>query len=147
MELPDDLGGQHKIDVVDGAGSVLGSTAVVILPTLESIGPLRLRAGEEVKIHLKGLGWTTYDNTYTVTYDNGYVGYICGFSTAGDIWFTLPVVGAPGTHLIDLYPTIYKTKDPSRMPRGVYSIPQLTYADDHPQRRTPAVRLAVEIVE
>jgi hypothetical protein len=33
------------------------------------------------------------------------------------------------------------------MPRGVFSVPQLTYTDDHPQRRTPAVRMAIEIVE
>lgn len=146
MELPDDLGGQHKVDVV-AKGQVLATTGVVILPQLVSLSPTQLRAGEKVAIHLKGLGWTTYDNTYTVTYDNAFIGYVCGFSTAGDVRFDLTVTGAPGTHLIDLYPTIYKAKDPGRMPRGVFSVPQLTYADDHPRRRIPAVRLAVEIVE
>jgi hypothetical protein len=145
LEVPDDLGGQHKIDVV-ADGRVLAATGFVVLPALHAFEPRRVRAGEKVAIRLKGLGWTTYDNTYTVTYDNAFIGYVCGFSTGGDVPFTLTAVGGPGTHLIDLYPTIYKARDPSRMPRGVYSVPQLTYADDHPQRRTPAVRLAIEIV-
>ena len=146
MRIPDDLGGQHKIDVIDADGTVLGSTGFVVLPQLVSIGPTKVRVGEKVAIHLKGLGWTTYDNTYTVTYDNAYIGYVCGFSTAGDVRFTISATGVPGTHLIDLYPTIYKAKDPGRMPRGVFSVPQLTYADDHPRRRTPAMRLAIELV-
>jgi hypothetical protein len=146
LEVPDDLGGQHKIDVTDADGNALGSTGFVILPQIHSVGPLRVRVGERVDVHLKGLGWTTYDNTYTVTYDNAYIGYVCGFSTAGDVSFTVAATGGVGTHLIDLYPTIYKAKDPGRMPRGIISVPQLTYADDHPGRRIPAVRLAIEIV-
>jgi len=59
--------------------------------------------------------------------------------------FRLPATGAPGTHLIDLYPTIYRAKDPGRMPRGVYSVPQLTYADDHPGEDLPAFRYAFEV--
>ncbi|TAK24555.1 MAG: hypothetical protein EPO26_04865 [Chloroflexota bacterium] len=146
MTIPDDLGGQHKIDVIHG-DQVLASTGVVIVPALVEAAPRRLRVGEKIDIHLKGLGWTTYDNTYTVTYDNAYIGYVCGFSTGGDVRFTVTATGVPGTHIVDLYPTIYKEKDPSVMPRGMFSVPQLTYRDDHPQRRTPAVRLAFEIVE
>ena len=143
--IPDDLGGQHRIDVVvDDA--VAGATGVVILPMLVTFEPRRVRAGEHVDLHIKGLGWTTFDNTYTVTYDNAHIGYVCGFSTNGDIRFKLTAVGAPGTHLIDFYPTIYRSTDPGRMPRGVYSVPQLTYTDDHPGRRTPAIRLSLEIL-
>jgi hypothetical protein len=143
--IPDDLGGQHRIDIAQ-KDEVLGSVGLVILPTVISFGPRHVRAGEQVRLHLKGLGWTTFDNTYTVTYDNAHIGYVCGFSTNGDMPFKITAVGAPGTHLIDLYPTIYRSTDPARMPRGVYSVPQLTYADDHPGRRTPAIRLSFEIV-
>jgi hypothetical protein len=146
LDIPDDLGGQHRIDVVDDDECVRGATGLVILPALVSFGPRRVRAGERLRIHVKGLGWTTIDNTYTVTYDNSHIGYVCGFSTGGDVRFEVTATGAPGTHLIDLYPTIYRSTDPGRMPRGVYSVPQLTYADDHPGRRTPAIRLAFEIV-
>jgi hypothetical protein len=146
IAIPDDLGGQHRIDIVVDDQHVLAATGLVVLPSLVSFGPRRVPAGERLTIHLKGLGWTTVDNTYTVTYDNAHIGYVCGFSTNGDIQFALTATGVPGTHLIDLYPTIYRSTDPGRMPRGVYSVPQLTYADDHPGRRTPAIRLAFEIV-
>ena len=33
------------------------------------------------QVHLKGVGWTQLDNTVAVTYDNGYVGYGCGFNS------------------------------------------------------------------
>ena len=141
MTIPDDLGGQHKVEVLSG-DQVLAATGMVIEPSVVSISPTVVRAGDKVTVHLKGVGWTTYDNTYAVTYDNSYVGYVCGFSTNGDVQFTITATGAAGTHILDLYPTIYKGSDP--MPR-VYSVPQLTYAQDHPQRITPAIRLSIEI--
>ncbi|MHB1415532.1 MAG: hypothetical protein ACYC1C_09780 [Chloroflexota bacterium] len=143
MKIPDDLGGQHRIEVVSG-DKVLAAAGLVIEPSVVSVSPTHVKAGDQIQIHLKGLGWTTYDNTYAITYDNSYIGYVCGFSTNGDVQFTVTATGGTGTHLIDLYPTIYKGKDPQ--PR-VYSVPQLTYADDHPQRTTPAIRLSVEIGE
>jgi hypothetical protein len=143
MTIPDDLGGQHRMEVLAG-DEVLGGAGLVIQPSVLSVSSTRVRAGEEVKIHLKGLGWTTYENTYAVTYDNSYIGYVCGFSTNGDVQFSVTATGQRGTHLIDLYPTIYKGKD--LQPR-IYSMPQLTYASDHPQRITPAMQLAIEIVD
>lgn len=141
MKIPDDLGGQHRIDVMQGEKAI-AAAGLVIQPSLVSYGPNTLKAGEEISIHLKGVGWTTYENTYAVTYDNSYIGYVCGFSTAGDIQLTVTATGAPGTHIIDLYPTIYKGQD--QQPR-IYSVPQLTYATDHPQRITPAIRLTVTV--
>ena len=143
LRIPDDLGGQHQIEVRAGE-DLLGSVGLVIQPSIVSIGPLRVRQGEEISFHLKGVGWTTYDNTYAVTYDNAYIGYACGFSTNGDVRFNVTATGDPGTHIVDLYPTIFKGKE--EMPR-VYSLPMLTYADDHPARITPAIRASVEILE
>jgi hypothetical protein len=143
ITIPDDLGGQHRIEVV-ADGRALASTGLVIEPSVIAVTPTRVRAGETVHLHLKGVGWTTYDNTYAVTYDNAYIGYVCGFSTNGDVEFTITATGMPGTHLIDLYPTIYKGED--QQPR-IYSVPQLTYATDHPQRITPAIRLSIEVIQ
>jgi hypothetical protein len=143
MLIPDDLGGNHRIEATVN-DEVQAVTNLVVIPSLESVSATELRAGDELEIHLKGLGWTTYDNTYTVTYDNASIGYVCGFSTNGDVVFKLLVTGEPGTHLIDLYPTIYKGEEP--MPK-IFSLPQLTYAQDHPMRTIPAIRLTVEIVE
>jgi hypothetical protein len=140
--IPDDLGGNHFIEARQG-DDVMAVTGLVILPSAVSCTE-RARVGDRIDIHINGISWSTIDNTYTVTYDNAFIGYVCGFSTFGDVKFSLTATGAPGTHLIDLYPTIYKGKD--EMPK-VYSVPQLTYADDHPQRRTPAIRFSVQIDE
>jgi hypothetical protein len=51
--------------------------------------------------------------------------------------------GAPGTHLIDLYPGIYE--GPATEPQQLYRTPQLTYADDHPGNKIPALRFAFEV--
>ena len=142
VTIPDDLGGNHRIDAMVG-DDVVGATNVMVIPSLVSITPTQVRAGEVIEIHLKGVGWTTYDNTYTVTYDNAHIGYVCGFSTNGDVVFRMTVTGAPGTHIIDLYPTIYKGEEPT--PK-TFSVPQLTYSQDHPGRPLPAIRLSVEIV-
>lgn len=142
FKVPDDLGGSHRVEVCWGA-DVLAATAFVILPSVVSF-TRTVRAGDQIAVHLKGGGWTTYDNTYAVTYDNSYVGYACGLSTGGDMQFHFTATGAPGTHILDLYPTVYKGKD--EMPR-IYSLPQLTYTTDHPVRKTPAIRLCVEVVE
>lgn len=143
MTIPDDLGGNHLIDAMVG-DQVVGAVNMMIIPSVVDIAPVTAKAGEEIEIHLKGLGWTTYDNTYTVTYDNAHIGYVCGFSTNGDVVFKMIVTGEPGTHLIDLYPTIYKGEEPT--PK-TFSVPQLTYAQDHPERPLPAIRLSIEIVE
>ena len=76
------------------------------------------------------------------------MGYACGFNTNGDVTINLVATGNPGTHLIDLYPAIYRGKD--RVPWN-YQTPFLTYARDFPALshgyRLPAYRLAIEIVE
>ena len=142
MTIPDDLGGNHRIEAMAG-DEVVGGVNLMIIPSLVSISPTTVKAGDEIEIHLKGLGWTTYDNTYTVVYDNSHIGYVCGFSTNGDVVFKMLVTGDPGTHLIDLYPTIYKGDEPT--PK-TFSVPQLSYADDHPMRPIPAIHLSIEIV-
>ena len=139
--IPADLGGQHRYEVFQG-DKVLAAANLVIEPSVVSVSATTVKAGDQITIHLKGVGWTTYDNTYAVTYDDSYIGYACGFSTAGDVSFKVTATGAPGTHIIDLYPTIYKGQD--AQPK-VYSIPQLTYQTDHPQRKTPAIRLSIQV--
>jgi hypothetical protein len=122
---------------------LLAVTCLVVMPKLLTYTS-KAKAGERIHVHLHGTGWSTYENTYAATWDNSYIGYACAFSTQGDMQFFFTATGAPGTHLLDLYPTIYKGAD--EMPK-VYSLPQLSYTDDHPERKTPAFRLAVEITE
>jgi hypothetical protein len=94
---------------------------------------------------LKGVGWTEYDNIYIATYDNAYMGYACGFNSQGDVVINFTASGAPGVHIIDLYPGIYQ--GPPTEPQLLYRQPQLTYADDHPGNKIPALRFTFEVTE
>jgi hypothetical protein len=142
LSIPEDLGGRHAIEVRSG-GKTLATTYFVIETSIVSMTPASGRPGTPVTIHLKGVGWTEYDNIYVATYDNAYMGYACGFNTAGDVVIHFTAAGAPGVHLIDLYPGIYQ--GPQDQAQQLYRLPQLTYADDHPGNKIPALRFSFEV--
>ncbi|MEW6047605.1 MAG: hypothetical protein AB1609_14165 [Bacillota bacterium] len=140
----DDLGGPHRIEA-RASGGVSAATDFAITPSAFDIEPSSGPAGTVATIHLKGVGWTETANIYTLVYDNGYVGYACGFNSQGDVTIYLPMTGEPGWHFIGLYPGIYKGKDAGGVENS--RIPQLTYADDHPGEKLPAFRFAFRITE
>ena len=141
LDVPDDLGGLHTISVRAG-DRLLARTHFVIETSVVSISPTSGPAGTPVTIHLKGVGWTDYDNIYIATYDNAYMGYACGFNSRGDVIVNFTAAGPPGVHLIDFYPGIYQGPEGSQQ---LYRLPQLTYADDHPGNHIPALRFAFEV--
>jgi len=147
IQIPDDLGGWHVVKLVTG-DRVLMEAPFHVEQSLVVVSPKRLKIGDPFTIRIKGSGWTELDNTVAVTYDNAAMGYACGFNSNGDITINLVATGEPGTHLIDLYPAIYKGKD--RVPWN-YQTPFLTYAQDFPALslgyRLPAYRLAIEVIE
>ncbi len=140
--VPDDLGGRHALVLRSGDRNV-ARTSFAIETSIVSITPASGPAGTPVTIHLKGVGWTEYDNIYVATYDNAYMGYVCGFNSQGDVIMNFTAAGQPGAHLIDLYPGIYQ--GPANAPQQLYRLPQLTYADDHPGNKIPALRFTFEI--
>jgi hypothetical protein len=141
LTIPDDLGGLHSVSVRAGK-ETLARAYFVIETSIVSISPTSGPAGTPVTIHLKGVGWTEYDNIYVANYDNAYMGYVCGFNSRGDVVINFTAAGSPGVHLIDFYPGIYQGPEGSQQ---LYRLPQLTYADDHPGNRIPALRFAFEV--
>jgi hypothetical protein len=141
LGIPDDLGGLHSVSIRSG-GRTLAKAYFVVETSVVSFSPTSGPSGTPVTIHLKGVGWTDYDNIYIATYDNGYMGYACGFNSQGDVVVNFTAAGAPGVHLIDFYPGIYQGPEGSQQ---LYRLPQLTYADDHPGNHIPALRFAFEV--
>jgi hypothetical protein len=139
VAIPDDLGGLHGLALRDG-DRTLAQGHYVIETSIVSITPTSGPVGTPVTIHLKGVGWTEYDNIYVATYDNAYMGYACGFNSHGDVVINFVAAGQPGVHLIDLYPGIYQ--GPPTESQLLYRTPQLTYADDHPGNKIPALRFS-----
>jgi len=142
VTIPDDLGGLHGLAVRNG-DKTLGRVFFVIETSIASISPTSGPVGTPVTIHLKGVGWTEYDNIYVATYDNAYMGYACGFNSQGDVVINFHASGTPGQHIIDLYPGIYQ--GPPTETQLLYRQPQLTYADDHPGNKIPALRFTFEV--
>ena len=142
VKIPDDVGGLHRVALRSDDGP-LARAFFVVETSVVSITPASGPAGTPVTIRLKGVGWTEYDNIYVATYDNAYMGYACGFNSQGDVVINFTAAGEPGDHVIDLYPGIYQ--GPPTEPQQLYRLPQLTYADDHPGNKIPALRFTFEV--
>lgn len=149
VSIPDGLGGWHVIQLMQD-GQVKAQVPFFVKRSVAGISSLKVKAGRPFTIHLKGVGWTQLDNTIAVDYDNSYVGYGCGFNSNGDVVLNLVATGAPGTHLIDMYPLLY-TQQPSYANTPYGMVPVLSYAQDLPGLalgyQLGAIRLAIEVVE
>src|SRR5215510_14627304 len=84
VTIPDDLGGLHGLALRDKEKTI-GLAHFVIETSIVSMTPNSGTVGTPISIHLKGVGWTEYDNIYVATYDNAYMGYLCGFNSHGDV--------------------------------------------------------------
>lgn len=147
FEIPDDLGGWHVVKLVQ-TEQVLAEVPFFVERSLMGVTPVRVKAGEVFTVQVKGVGWTELDNGVAVTYDNAFIGFACGFNSRGDVTMNLIATGAPGIHLIDLYPMIYQGH--GKPPWG-YQVPILSFKEDAPGLglgyNLPALRLAIEVIE
>lgn len=147
VSIPDDVGGWHTIQVIQG-GTVKASVPYRLDQSVAGTTPIKVKRGQHFTIHLKGVGFTELDNILAVTVDNAYIGYACGFFSAGDTLIDLIASGEPGTHIVDVTPTIYKQKGSDQWYGGT---PFLTYRTDYPMLalgyRLPAYHFAYTIVK
>lgn len=148
IQVPDDMGGWHIVRAIEGK-TVLVETPYFIQGSVADIAPRRVKEGETFTIRLKGVGWTEVDNAVAITYDNAYVGHACGDGCMGDTTITLKASGGPGTHLIDLYPTVHRQPGTRPMDEAFFDLPLLTALQDHPGQRLgyelPVFHLAIEV--
>lgn len=141
VNAPSDYAGPHRITATSG-----DKVAEAYFSLYASIAGFtaQAKAGQDVSIHMEGVGWTIQGKTYAVVYDNVYLGYGCSFSTKGDIQLHLPAAGTPGVHIIDLYPAVYEGQDPTP---NIYSRPNLTYLHDHPGGTLPAFHFTLVVTD
>jgi hypothetical protein len=180
VTIPDHLGGWHVIQIKQGdsieaqasfyvkesimpfydkAGKVIGmglakadrsGSAEAFARGGAGVPSTKFKAGEEITISMKGIGWTQLDNTRAVTYDNSYVGYGCGFNSNGYMVIHIRATGAPGTHIIDLHPLLY-TQQPSFANTPYGMVPLLSSDRDDPGLalgyQLPVVHFAITITK
>jgi len=116
------------------SGEEVAATTLAVDRTALPLARREYRVGEEILVHLKGIGWTETDNIVSIVYDNSWIGYACGFNTDGDVVIRVRATGAPGWHYIDIYPTLYRYRNYSQTMElpFLFRYPMLSW-QDHPQ--------------
>ena len=95
---PDDFGFGH--DVVIQKAARLFTQANFNIDMSVSASPKSGPLGTPITIEMKGIGWRELENSWTLSYDNAFTGWISSVTTQGTARFTIPATGAPGTHVI-----------------------------------------------
>jgi hypothetical protein len=151
LPTPDDLGGPHTI-TASGSGNATATAQYTITPNAFPISPQIAAPGQQVTVHLKGVGWTQTANIYTLVLDNNYIGYACGFNSQGDVTIHILAPGTPGIHYADLYPAIYQgnlfgsaaAQNALGGNVSYFQIPMLNVID-HPGEQLPAFHLTFQV--
>ena len=95
---PDDFGFGH--DVVLQKGARLYTQANFNIDMSVEVSPRSGPPGSPIQISMKGIGWRELENSWTLSYDNAFTGWISSVTTQGSARFTIPATGAPGAHVI-----------------------------------------------
>ncbi len=179
VTVPNNLGGYHVIQVVDAGNNIeaeapfyvkesivpftnskgkvisLGvatanDTTAAIPVGQSGVGTYTFKENQEFTISIDGVGWTQFDNTLAVDYDNSYMGYGCGFNSNGYMVIHLYATGGPGVHIIDLHPMLYSLSPSfTNTPYGM--VPFLSSTNDYPGLalgyQIPTIHFAINVTK
>jgi hypothetical protein len=98
--VPEDFGFQH--DVVLQQGERLFIQAGFSVGTSVSVSPANGPVGTPITVEVKGIGWRPLESSWMLLYDNHFTGWISAVTTAGSATFTIPAVGGPGLHVLEV---------------------------------------------
>jgi hypothetical protein len=97
---PEDFGFQHDI-VAQHGGRLLTQTAFNIDMTM-TVTPDSGPVGTPITIEVKGIGWRPLENSWLLSYDNGFTGWVSAVATEGTARVTIPGTGGEGVHTLRL---------------------------------------------
>jgi hypothetical protein len=177
--VPNNLGGFHVVEVLDGSNNIeaeapfyvkesivpftnshnkvismgvatANDTTAAIPSGQSGTGTYTFKENQEFTISIYGVGWTQLDNTLSVDYDNGYIGYGCGFASNGYMVIHLFATGGPGLHVIDLHPMLYSLS-PSFINTPYGMVPFLSSGNDYPGLalgyQVPTIHFTINVVK
>ena len=98
--VPEGFGFIHDVLVMK-EGEVLNKAAFDV-KMQASLSPSSGPVGTPITIELEGVGWRPLENSWTVLYDNRFTGWMSSVTTNGLARATIPAVGAPGKHIIQV---------------------------------------------
>jgi hypothetical protein len=100
FDTPDDFGFWHDITVQD-SDRVVTQAAFYVEMTVD-ISPKSGPVGTPITVDVKGIGSQQLQNSWLLLYDNKYTGWMSSVNTGGSAHFTIPAVGQPGTHVLEV---------------------------------------------
>ncbi|HTI88907.1 MAG TPA: hypothetical protein VL966_20070 [Alphaproteobacteria bacterium] len=98
--VPDDFGFQHDVVVQRGA-RLLTQTGFGVDMTM-TVTPESGPIGTPITIEVKGIGWRPLENSWLLSYDNSFTGWVSAVSTEGTARVTIPATGVSGVHSLRL---------------------------------------------
>jgi hypothetical protein len=96
--VPDGFGFSHDVTVTSGA--TLVNKAAFNVTSQVSIAETSGPVGTPIHITMRGEGYADLENSWAVTYDNRYTGWLSSVTTNGLAQGVFPATGAPGVHVI-----------------------------------------------
>lgn len=99
--VPRGFGYAHDVMVVDPE-KVIRNKSIFEVDMVTTITPKSGPVGTPITIEVKGIGYQSYQNSFQLTYDNKYTGWVSSITTDGYAKFVIPATGNPGVHIITL---------------------------------------------
>jgi hypothetical protein len=100
FDAPEDFGFGHDILLQQGS-RLLTKTAFSIDMTFKLLAD-NVPVGTPIPIEVLGIGWRELEGSWVMLYDNRFNGWISAVTTSGTARFTVPAVGRPGRHVIEV---------------------------------------------
>ncbi len=100
--VPQDFGFQHDVLVTDAGGQVIRNKSGFDVDLEVTINPKSGPPGTPITIEARGIGWRQLQNSWLVSYDNQFTGWISAVTTKGLAKAVIPATGAPGVHVITI---------------------------------------------
>ncbi|MGE5539723.1 MAG: hypothetical protein ACM30I_13985 [Gemmatimonas sp.] len=98
--VPEDFGFLHDV-VAQRAGRLYTQTGFSVDMTVK-VTPENGPVGTPITVDVQGIGWRPLENSWLLSYDNSFTGWISAVTTDGAARFTIPATGGVGTHTLRL---------------------------------------------
>lgn len=100
FEVPSDFGFTHNVTLQDGDTVLnrVGYRTEMEMTMSPASGPV----GTPITLEIQGMGYGYLENSWQLTYDNSYTGWMSAVTTDGKATAVIPATGTPGTHIIQL---------------------------------------------
>jgi hypothetical protein len=99
--VPQGCGYAHDVMVVD-VEKTIRNKALFDVDMTTTITPTSGPVGTPITVEVKGIGYQSYQNSFQLTYDNAYTGWVSSITTDGYAKFVIPATGFVGTHIVTL---------------------------------------------